>query len=141
MRPFAAIFLVAAALALAACGSTASVPTPTSTTLAPSPTSTTSAPAGGTVTLGQRSFVDKSVTIAAGQAVRIVDPTDTGGIHRLCLGKDGTCDPAAQGPGDLHAPGETFQPGDDKRIAFPTAGQYHITCTIHPSMNLTVTVQ
>jgi plastocyanin len=31
-------------------------------------------------------------------------------------------------------------PGDTVDIIFPSAGQYQITCTVHPSMNLTVSV-
>jgi plastocyanin len=33
-----------------------------------------------------------------------------------------------------------FSPGTSKVIVFPTAGTFSITCTLHPSMQATVTV-
>jgi plastocyanin len=105
-----------------------------------SATSTSGLPVGGTVTLGSGSFAQTRLTISAGQAVRLLDPTQTGGTHRLCLGADGHCDTGAQGPDELHDPGLLLMPGDTKDIGFASAGQYQVTCTIHPSMNLTVSV-
>ena len=40
----------------------------------------------------------------------------------------------------LHAPGLKITPGITSDILFSTPGQYQITCTIHPSMNLTISV-
>ena len=131
MRSLPLVVLIVLAIAVTACGGAANAPTPTSTS---------GAPVGGTVTLGQRSFVEASITITTGQALRIVDPADTGGNHMLCLGKDGQCDSGAQGPDALRSPGEAFHPGDSKAIPFLSAGQYQITCTIHPRMSLVVSV-
>ncbi len=58
----------------------------------------------------------------------------------LCLGASGQCDANAQGPDALHGPGLRIVPGDTKEISFPHPGQYQVTCTIHPSMQLTVSV-
>ncbi len=91
--------------------------------------------------LGPANFVQTSITLSAGQALHIVDPQDTGGTHNLCIGQNGTCDTNATGPSELHAPGMMIGPGTTKDITFATAGTYHITCTIHVNMNLTVTVQ
>jgi len=91
--------------------------------------------------LGSTSFVQTSITLTSGQALHIVDPQDTGGIHALCLGQTGACDANATGPSELHDPGMMFNPGTTKDITFSAAGTYHITCTIHPSMNVTITVQ
>jgi hypothetical protein len=131
MRPWALIFSLAGALLVVGCGgSTEDLPsTPTAT-----------APRGSTVTLGQRSFVETSISSSAGQPLHLVDPATTGGLHQLCLGKDGQCDANAQGPDALHDPGMKIAPGDIVDIIFPAAGQYQITCTIHPRMNLTVSV-
>ena len=54
--------------------------------------------------------------------------------------QSGSCDPNAQGPDALHSPGLMLVPGDSKAIGFPDAGLYQVTCTIHPSMNLTISV-
>ena len=79
--------------------------------------------------------------ISAGQALHMVDAQDTGGTHTLCLGENGTCDTSASGPAELKGPGMSFSPGTTKDVTFSTAGTYHITCTIHPSMNVTINVQ
>ena len=47
----------------------------------------------------------------------------------------------AKGPQDLTGQGFTIQPGQSHNVRFDTAGTYPITCTIHPGMNLTVTVR
>jgi plastocyanin len=91
--------------------------------------------------LGPVNFVQTSITLSAGQALHIVDPQSTGGFHNLCLGQNGSCDSNATGPSELHSPGMMINPGTTKDITFSAAGTYHITCTIHVNMNLTVTVQ
>jgi plastocyanin len=99
---------------------------------------------GGTsneLDLGPTTFVQSSITLSAGQALHVVDPQSGGGTHILCLGQDGACTPNATGPSELHSPGMMFSSGTTKDITFSTAGTYHITCTIHRSMNLTVSVQ
>jgi len=105
-----------------------------------SPTETANGPVGGTVTLGASSFQQTSISLSAGQTLRLVDPAGTGGTHMLCLGANGQCDATAQGPDALHGPGLQIVPGDTKEISFPHPGQYQITCTLHPSMQLTVSV-
>ncbi len=127
--------LLAGAFILSACHGGASTP-PSASRSSPTP----GLPIGGTVTLGSGSFLQTSVTISAGQAVRLVDPVDTGGTHHLCLGQSGHCDPNAQGPKDLQSPGLQFTPGENRDIGFTRAGQYPVTCTIHPSMKLIISV-
>jgi hypothetical protein len=102
--------------------------------------STATLPLGRTVTLGRSSFLQTSVTFSAGQTLRLVDPADTGGRHLLCWGQNGHCDPNAQGPELLRGPGLLLMPGATQDIAFQRAGQYRLTCIIHPSMNLTISV-
>jgi plastocyanin len=58
----------------------------------------------------------------------------------LVTGTNGTFSAETGAPSDFTAPGLAFSPGDSKTITFPTAGTYHITCTIHPSMQATITV-
>ena len=100
----------------------------------------TAAPNEVSMTSGD--FSTTSMTIKAGQAVHFIDPAGVGGTHTICLGANGTCDAAAQGPQALQRPGFTINPGDPAQdVTFDTAGTYKITCSIHPAMNLTVIVQ
>ncbi len=130
-RTFAIATSLAGLLLLASCSGSADTSIPTATP---------SGPLGGTVTLGASAFQQTSMTLSAGQTLRLVDPAGTGGAHMLCLGKDRQCDANPQGPDALHGPGLKVMPGDTKEISFPSHGQYQVTCNIHPSMNLTVSV-
>jgi len=98
--------------------------------------------ASNEVTMAEADFSPTSMTIQAGQAVHFTDPAGVGATHIICLGAEGQCDAAAQGPQALEGDGFTVNAGDPPRdIIFMTPGTYKITCSIHPRMNLTVTVQ
>ncbi len=118
-------------LAFAACGGSAA-----------SSGSGSSTASSNTITMGATDFVGStSVTIKAGQSVNFVDPSSTGGTHILATGTNGNYASETGAPATLNvASGLTFNPGDTKAIVFSTAGTYHITCIIHPTMNVTVTV-
>ena len=109
-------------LALAACGQSTTAP--------------------NEVSMVASDFSTSSITIKARQAVHFTDPPGIGGMHTICLGTNGTCDKSAQGPLALQGEGFTINAGDPaKDVTFDTAGTYKITCSIHPNMNVTVTVQ
>ena len=93
-----------------------------------------------TITLGGSSFTgNTSVTVKAGESVTFDD--SSGGTHMLVTGTNGQFAAAAGAPSELSsATGLALQAGDTKTITFATAGTYQITCTIHPSMQATVTV-
>jgi plastocyanin len=97
--------------------------------------STARSPAGsaapGTVQLTGFAFQPGSLTVGAGTTVSFVndDPAD----HRLVEGENGT---AVTGS-SIDA---TVAPGATAMVVLSKAGTVRITCTIHPSMNLTVTV-
>jgi plastocyanin len=93
------------------------------------------------VNMDATNFVEHTVTIKAGQAVIFNDPADTGGTHVNCLGTNETCNASATGPTELKDPGFTITPGQTKSVTFSQPGTYQVTCTVHPNMNLTVTVQ
>jgi plastocyanin len=94
------------------------------------------------VSMAESDFSATRVTIKAGQAVHFTDPAGVGATHIVCLGSDGNCDTAASGPQALEGSGFTINAGDPpKDVLFPTPGSYKITCSIHPSMNLIVTVR
>jgi plastocyanin len=120
-QTFAALALLPL-LALAACGQSASAP--------------------NEVSMTGSDFSPTNVTIKTGQAVHFTDPAGVGAMHIVCLGRDGACDTTAQGLQALEGDGFTISAGDPpKDVTFTTPGVYKITCSLHPSMNLTVTVR
>lgn len=117
-----ALLVLLPLLALAACGQSTTSP--------------------NEVSMAASDFSRSSITITVGQTVHFTDPAGSGGTHIICLGADGACDSAATGPQALRDPGFTINPGDPAHdVLFETPGAYKITCTIHPTMNLTVLVQ
>ena len=98
-----------------------------------------SAVSGPTVHMGAANFVQQTITITKGDSLTLVD--DVGVQHIL---KNGSWQGAKQVPAtESGAPtvNLTFNCGDTASAGpFNTAGQFHIYCTIHPGMNLTVTV-
>ena len=93
------------------------------------------------VTMGQTDFTHHALTITAGTTVNFMTES-SGSTHILCIGENGSCQSGAQGPSELTAAnGMQVDPGQTKQVKFDTAGTYKVTCTIHPNMNLTVTVQ
>jgi plastocyanin len=108
--------LLALTLALAACSSGGSE---------------SAAPDGGgeTVSLSGAQFSPGTLTIAAGTTVTFTD----GAGHTVTEGTDGTAvdDPIV----DQEWGGEPIE------VTFDEPGTYNITCRIHPSMNMTITVE
>jgi plastocyanin len=98
--------------------------------------------AANEVSMATADFSPTSLIIKAGQAIHFTDPAGVGGTHIVCLGNEGECDTTAQGPQALEGGGFTINAGDLARdVTFTAPGTYKITCSLHPSMNLTVTVQ
>jgi plastocyanin len=122
--------LVILTLGLAACGPASDGSTP----------DTQRGTSANEVAMGATTFAQTSVTIAKGQSVHFVDQ-QSGTMHILCIGQDGNCDPNAKGPPALTGQGFTIQPGQSQDVPFDTAGTFPVTCTIHPNMNVLVTVR
>ena len=93
------------------------------------------------VEMDATNFAVSAVTVKAGVAFKFVDPTSTGGLHIICAGHNGKCIANADAPSELADPGFTINPGDTKTVTFDKPGTYQIACTVHPDMNLTITVQ
>jgi plastocyanin len=93
-----------------------------------------------TIKLDVSSFSgNTSVTIKAGEAVTF--DNSSGGTHMLVTGTNGQFTAATGAPSELSsASGLALQAGDTKSVTFATTGTYQITCTIHPSMQATITV-
>lgn len=92
------------------------------------------------VHMNDTNFVQNAITIKKGESVNLVD--DAAIVHIIQNGSwdNGIAKPAKE-PG---APTVqvNFQGNDQHSIGpFNTAGIFHVYCTVHPGMNLAVTVQ
>jgi plastocyanin len=115
------------------------------TPVASSGTSTPSSSGNGSggapaVHMGPTNFVQSSITISKGATLQLID--DGQYTHILANGSwvNGVAKPAKE-PGaptvnNLQINGNNAQIGP-----FNTAGTFHIYCSIHPGMNLTITVK
>ena len=135
-----------AMLALAACSPSASASAPAESGAASVAASAAEPPAesaaaspseavavGGdtTVTISGRSF-GGDITISAGSSVTFVNEDEFG--HTATNGVDGVA--AADALFDVSLPaGATSEP-----IVFDSPGVYEVTCKVHPTMNMTITV-
>ena len=89
------------------------------------------AAASGSVLLSGFAFKPAEISVAAGSTIAFTNRDSV--KHVLVEGQNGT-------PTSAGAPQSTVTPGQTVSIPFATAGAATITCTIHPSMNLAVTV-
>ena len=96
---------------------------------------------GGTVTVHTSgpSFTQASVTLSKGESLTIVD--DDGAMHKIANGtwNNGVAQPMTE-PG---APmvNVTLNGNDSQSVGpFNTTGTFHLYCSIHQNMNLTVIV-
>lgn len=93
-----------------------------------------------TVHMSDTNFVQSTVTISKGSSLTLVD--DAAVIHIIQNGSwvNGAAQPAnEQGAPTVQV---QFQGNDSHDVGpFNTAGTFHLYCTVHPGMNLTVTVQ
>jgi plastocyanin len=85
-------------------------------------------------------FLKDQITIKKGQSVTVIN--DTGTEHIIANGTWNNSIPEQLK--ERGAPsGEVDLAGNETKVIGPfnTAGVFHLYCTIHPNMNLTVTVQ
>jgi plastocyanin len=97
---------------------------------------------GTDVHMGAATFTQPSVTIKKGSSINLID--DVAVVHII---QNGTWDsnnvarPATE-PGAPKVNALQFNGNDNQPVGpFNTAGTYHLYCTVHPGMNLTVIVQ
>jgi plastocyanin len=86
---------------------------------------------GTTVTISGSSFGD-DITVPAGTSVTFVNEDSL--PHTVTNGSDGQPEDGALFDNDVAA-------GASTEVTFDEPGTYNVTCTIHPSMNMTVTVE
>lgn len=122
---------------VAACARNFSSSPPSSSS---SPTATTSNCASGTVHTLSTSFKESCVVVAKGGKLQIIPSVSS--YHNLDPGswKNGNAVPTTEsGAPPIHNVQVTSSPVSIG--PFNTAGTFHIYCTVHPGMNLTVIVQ
>ena len=123
-RTTLAAWLAVMTLVLAACGGDASESTPA----AADGDGDGGASEGETVSLAGNQFSPSTLTIAAGTTVTFTDTA----THTVTEGTNGVA---------VDDPIVDEQGGADVPVTFDEPGTYNITCTIHPEMNMTVTVE
>lgn len=133
------LLLAVGSIALAACARPGTVSSPNDNAGAPAQSG--SAKSGSTVHMGASTFLQTTVTISKGSSLTLVDDAATEHIIQ-----NGTWDSSGnvQAAAESGAPkvNVTFNGSDSHDIGpFTTAGTFKLYCTVHPGMNLTVTVQ
>ena len=95
-----------------------------------------------TITMGASNFSPTSITISKGSTITFNNSQDSGTIHILVVGSNGTAESEAGAPDFGGTNGTTVEAGKSFTTgAWNTAGTFHVTCTVHPTtMNLTITV-
>jgi len=136
MKKYVSSFVVLSLIAafLAACGGSAGSCGSSSN----SSSSNGSMPA---VHMCGNNFAQSSITISKGQSLMLVD--DASAPHTIANGSwvNGSAQPR-QEPGAPVVNNMQFNGNDSHAIGpFTAAGTYHLYCTVHPGMNLTVIVQ
>jgi plastocyanin len=102
--------------------------------------SSSSAASTADVHMNDTNFVQSTVTIAKGGSINMIDDTATPHIIQNGTWDNGTAKPAKENGAPTVQ--QQFQGNDTHKIGpFTTAGTFQLYCTIHPNMNLTVTVQ
>ncbi|SRR5712692_2472631 len=92
--------------------------------------------------MGQTNFTESSITISKGSSINLIN--DTAVIHIIANGtwESNTAQPGAEPGAPLVNNLQFNTAGQSQTIGpFTTAGTFHLYCSVHPGMNLTVTVQ
>jgi len=101
----------------------------------------TSSPSPNTVHTQGAKFVQSSITISKGSMLTLEDDDAT--LHIIANGSwvNGVPTPASEGGAPSANNMQLSNNGSIHIGPFNTAGTYHLYCTIHPNMNLSVQVQ
>jgi len=92
------------------------------------------------VHMSDSNFVQSTVTISKGSSFNLIDDTST--VHIIQNGTWNNNTPSLKKESGAPIVNQTFTGNDTQAVGpFTTAGTYHIFCTVHPGMNLTVTVK
>lgn len=130
-------FLCMITVLVAACGGTSS-----SNSGNGSSNSGNGSSGSATVHMGQTNFDQPSVTISKGGTLTLV--SDTSSVHIISNGQwvNGVAQPKQEAGAPTVNNVQFSTSGESQNIGpFNTAGTYHLYCTVHPDMDLTVVVQ
>ena len=95
---------------------------------------------GTDVHMGDTNFVQSSVTVTKGSSFNLID--DTNVVHIIENGTWKNGNPTPLKESGAPSVNQQFNGSDTHTVGlFNTAGTYHLYCTIHPGMNLTVIVK
>lgn len=95
-----------------------------------------------TVTLEGQSFATSAITISKGSTITFLDDPNNGALHILVIGQNGQSSSEQGAPDFGGLSGQRIDVGDSWTTpTWNTVGTYHVACTVHPQMNLTVTVK
>lgn len=136
-RPQQALTLLAGvAILLAACSNsgTAATPTASATATVSAAASESQAASGGEATVNMVGFKFDPTELTVKVGTKVTFTNSDSAIHDVAEGQDGKKVDGAHFDEDV-------QPGASATITFDQAGTVHVTCLIHPTMNLTVTVE
>ena len=98
-----------------------------------------SIPTGPTVHMGGANFLQPSITISKGQSINLID--DVAVLHIIKNGTWNGNNHVLQAEAGAPTVNVTFNGNDSNMIGpFNTSGTFKLLCTVHPNMNLTVTV-
>jgi plastocyanin len=153
-KRFKAVVMMLAVLALGSILLAACVrPGTTTTTSTGGGSTATSTPSGGgggggsgncangTVQTGASTFIQSCVTVAKGASLKIV-PAAQSLLHVLTNGSwVGSNAQLAKEPGAPSIDNVNVTNASVEIGPFTTAGTFHILCTVHPGMNLTIEVK
>jgi plastocyanin len=97
---------------------------------------------GTDVHMGETTFLQSSVTISKGSSLNLIDDVAVTHIIGNGFWVNGVIKPAIE-PGAPTVNNLTFNSAGQSMTVGPfnTAGTYHLYCSVHPNMNLTVIVQ
>ncbi|TMC22893.1 MAG: hypothetical protein E6J34_04495 [Chloroflexi bacterium] len=95
---------------------------------------------GPVVKMGSSTFITTTITIKKGDSINLVDTTSSPHVIANGIWDGSAAKPGAE-PGAPKVNNLNFSGNDSKSIGpFTTAGSFKLYCTIHPGMNLVVTV-
>jgi hypothetical protein len=98
-----------------------------------------SIPTGPTVHMGGANFLQPSITISKGQSINLID--DVAVLHIIKNGTWNGNNQVLKTEAGAPTVNVTFNGNDSNMIGpFNSSGTFKLLCTVHPNMDLTVTV-
>ncbi|HEU5230194.1 MAG TPA: hypothetical protein VFU49_20405 [Ktedonobacteraceae bacterium] len=101
-----------------------------------------SAPTGpNVVKMVGGTFAIAAISIHKGDTITFVDDSGNGALHILVIGQNAQQTTEKNAPDFGGTAGKRIDVGENWTTPpWTTAGTFHVTCTVHPAMNLTITV-